>query len=300
MSKKSLIDIHTHVLPIDNERVLLDFLRICFKERYDNINQFHTQNTSFTEQDLINQLRNGEIDKAVVMSTDHEGMRLNDFVFELAQKYDGLIIPSVSVDPTSDNAVKKLEYQFNRLCMNFDEYKPILKFYPHRWTTSPSDVNLDYYRVVRDFEGIIIAHTGAHHTLSTKDNSKTNPLFWETALNQVQGLVVVASHCGTPSQEYTSYEEEAIRMAEDHENFFIDFSGLQSILPSGNYYELSRRAFDLAIQSIQRGTGLEKKIVGGSDYPICPDINRTRYEQIALLNRIFDPYENTEKLIARS
>lgn len=221
-----------------------------------------------TERDLETRLDSlldatPEIDAAVILAFDavhDESGRLdeqnthlyvtNDYAAELAGRNRKMLF-GASVHPYRKDAAAEVER-----CVKMGAV--LLKWLPPTQAFNPADERcLPFYDALAHYGLPLLSHTGGELSLPNLRPETADPTLLEPALRR--GVTVIAAHCGTRSSlRDTSYVEQFMRMAREHEHFYGDTSALN--IPTRAY----------AYKSVLADKAVRNKLIHGSDWPILP------------------------------
>jgi hypothetical protein len=175
----------------------------------------------------------------------------NDYVFSLARRRPGRILPAASVHPYRPDALDELDR-----CIEAGAVA--VKWLPNSQGMDPADRRLDrFYRRLAEAKIPLICHTGGEHTVRVIEPRLTRPKPLERPLSL--GVTVVAAHSGTRSAVIDEDRfDEFVEMTRRWPNLYGDLAAWNSLDRIHHY----KRLFD---SSVDLG-----RILHGSDYPIPP------------------------------
>lgn len=207
-----LIDFHTHFFP----NKLFDAIWQWFEAHAWPIKY------KIYADDIVTFLKNAGVNRCVALHYPHKkdiSKELNDWIYQLSQKYSGFMIPFGSLHPDDENKEKIL-----RSC--FEEYQfKGLKFHCHVQKMSPNDSRMEIiYKICNEREKIVLIHAGSGpHFKERPTNgygydveSITGYRLFEKVLKKYPKIKFVVPHLG--------YEEiEAfINLLGDYPNLHLD------------------------------------------------------------------------------
>ena len=196
----------------------------------------------------------------------------NEYVFELAERYPELFVPSISVNPYRPDAIAELEKWAQRGAR-------IVKWLPNAMGIDPSDPKCDpFYQKMKELDLILLSHGGEEKAVEAEEDQKLgNPLLLRRALDH--GVKVIVAHCaglGT-NEDLDSKDRKQVH------NFDLFLRLMDEKRYEGLVFgEISAMTqFNRAgkpLQTILAREDLHERLVNGSDYPL-PAVNlliRTR------------------------
>ncbi len=171
----------------------------------------------------------------------------NDFVFEMCDKYEGLL-PAISIHPARPDALQELERCIEKGAV-------MLKLLPNCQNV---DCNLPQYRefwkMMGDAGLPLLAHTGGEYTLQVVNAAYSDPRVLRQPLEC--GVKVIAAHCATQS---SFWDPQYFHVLEDlmaeYPNLYGDNSALNTPFRSAKIRE--------TLSGPMKG-----RIIHGSDYPV--------------------------------
>lgn len=200
------------------------------------------------------------IDKVVLLAQEEvyseEGLLLpdlgsahvpNDFVFEMCEKYEGLL-PAISIHPGRKDALRELERCINKGAV-------LLKLLPNCQNV---DCNLPKYRefwsLMAEAGLPLLSHTGGEYTLQVVNADYSNPQVLRLPLDC--GVKVIAAHCATQSSFWDpQYFHDLEDMMREYPHLYGDNSALNTPFRSKKI----RETLD---------GPMKQRILHGSDYPV--------------------------------
>lgn len=217
----------------------------------------------------------------------------NEHVFDLADRYPDLFLPTMSVHPYRTDAVAELAKWAAR-------GGRIVKWLPNAMGMNPSDPRCDpFYPKMKELGLILLSHGGEEKAVEADEDQKLgNPLLLRRALDH--GVKVIVAHCAglganedldSPGRERRSNFELFLRLMDDKKYEGLVFGEISAMT------QFNRLGVPLT--TILQREDLHPRLVNGSDYPL-PAINlliRTRPlvksgyitgEQRVLLKEIYD------------
>lgn len=172
----------------------------------------------------------------------------NDYLFQVAGRYPGRMIPCVSVNPQRADAAEELER-----CAA--KGAKVLKIHPPTQGVDLAEKRyVPFFRRCAELKFIVMVHTGHEHSAPIISAALANPR--KLALALEEGCTVVACHCGTgwpadPSDMLPDF----LAMIRKYRNLWGDTSVLGS---AGRVRDMSRLLADGEAKD---------RLLHGSDFP---------------------------------
>ena len=187
----------------------------------------------------------------------------NELVFEVYSRHPDIFVPVVSVHPARVDAIVALEKWATRGCRH-------VKWLPNSMRINPSSPRYDaFYRKMKELGMILLCHTGDESAFAaTAGQHLGNPLLLRRPLDL--GVRVVALHAASdgelsdldhPEGRRVPAFELLLRLLENPRYDGLLFADSASIT-FFNHLERPLRVL------LERGD-LQRRLVHGSDYPLC-------------------------------
>ena len=190
----------------------------------------------------------------------------NDYVFELAEQYPDLFIPSISINPYRPDALEELERCARRGAR-------MLKWLPNAMGINPADPKCDrFYQKMKELDLILLSHGGEEKAVEAAEDQKLgNPLLLRRALDH--GVKVIVAHCAGLGENEDLDDPEKKRIP----NFDLFMRLMNEKRYEGLVFgdisamtQFNRMGKPLA--TVLEREDLQERLVNGSDYPL-PAIN---------------------------
>lgn len=269
-----------------------------------------------------------EVKRAVLLSMDSAepyGFGLftatNEEVRKMVRAFSEIFLCAISINPKREDAVKLLEKELAETAELYEErgldYRLAVKLHPISMQFDPANISDDFFVVMNDFGVVLDVHTGPFQSMRLGKDvlDAVDPARWERAAAKYRSITIILEHMGTPDAlmeafymregiALPKYFDNAVRLVLGYENVYGTIAGLiydgagteglfNTDVHGRDYTPRSRGAFE----KIKADERIQKKIVGGSDYPIVKGIQHQRARQIAELG--FDPYTQTVKIFKK-
>lgn len=190
----------------------------------------------------------------------------NDYVFELAQQYPELFVPTISVNPYRPDALEELER-----CARLGAR--MLKWLPNAMGINPADPKCDrFYQKMKELDLVLLSHGGEEKAVEADEDQKLgNPLLLRRALDH--GVKVIVAHCAglgenedldDPSKKRVPNFNLFLRLMNEKRYDGLVFGDISAMT------QFNRAGKPLA--TILERESLHERLVNGSDYPL-PAIN---------------------------
>lgn len=190
----------------------------------------------------------------------------NDYVFELAQQYPELFVPTISVNPYRPDALAELE-RCSRLGAR------MLKWLPNAMGINPADPKCDrFYQKMKELDLVLLSHGGEEKAVEADEDQKLgSPLLLRRALDH--GVKVIVAHCAglgenedldDPSKKRVPNFNLFLRLMNEKRYDGLVFGDISAMT------QFNRAGKPLA--TILESESLHERLVNGSDYPL-PAIN---------------------------
>ena len=194
----------------------------------------------------------------------------NDYVMDIVNENPELFFPIISIHPYRDDAVDQLR-KYAKQGVGFVKWLPnAMGIHPASQTRHDK---LDaYYRVMREFDMVLISHTGDEKATEAEELQHLgNPLFLKRPLDK--GVKVVMAHVAslgscseedanlcTPGMPYIDLAIEMMQEPKYKDLLFADISALTQI----NRQE--------HLNTVLSHSSIHSNLINGSDYPL-PAVN---------------------------
>ena len=190
----------------------------------------------------------------------------NEYVFELADRFSGMFVPNISVNPYRPDAIQELEKWTARGAR-------VVKWLPNAMGINPSDPQCDpFYQKMKELDLVLLSHGGEEKAVEAKEDQKLgNPLLLRRALDH--GVKVIVAHCaGLGTNE--DLDDKSRKQVENFDLFMrlMDDPRYEGLV----FGELSAMTqFNRAgrpLSTILAREDLYDRLLNGSDYPL-PAVN---------------------------
>lgn len=244
------IDFHVHVTPPD---IIKNWRKIAEKEEYFKLLSESPVNKFATAGDVVKELENSRVDKAVVFGFAFKDMGLcqyvNDYVAEAIKKYPDKLIGYISVMPTS----RELEQEIDR-CIAMG-LRGIGEIFPQGQgfdITEPRVMsNLSNICIERKIPLIIHTNEQVGHYYCGKTD--TTPVKASIFAQNFPELTVIFAHWGGGLLFYELMPE----IRKQNKNVYYDTAA-------------SPFLYDKNIYKVAREIKVLDKVLLGSDFPLIP------------------------------
>ena len=244
------IDFHVHVTPPD---IIKDWKSIAQREEYFKLISESPVNKFATAEDIVEELENSGVDKAVVFGFAFKDMGLcryvNDYVAEAIKKYPDKLIGYISVMPTS----RELEQEIDR-CMGMG-LEGIGEIFPHGQgfdIADPKEMSdLSNICIERDIPLIIHTNEPVGHYYCGKTD--TTPVKASAFAQNFPDITVIFAHWGGGLLFYELMPE----IRRQNKNVYYD-TAASPLLYDKNIYKVAK---DIEVLD---------KVLFGSDFPLLP------------------------------
>ena len=248
------IDYHVHVTPPD---IIKSWKKIGEKEPYFKLISESPVNKFATADEVVMELVNSEVDKAVIFGFAFKDMGLcryvNDYVADSIRKFPNKLIGYMVLVPTSDEIEKEMDR-----CVNMG-LKGVGEIFPYGQGFDITDVKemspLCNSCIERDLPVIIHTNEAVGHFY----HGKTNTTAVEASIfaHNYPDLKIIFAHWGGGLLFYELMPE----IRKQNKNVYYDTAA-------------SPFLYDKNIFKVARDIGILDKILFGSDYPL---ISMRRY-----------------------
>ena len=172
----------------------------------------------------------------------------NDYLLQVAARYQETMIPCVSINPQRVDALAELERCAAKGAR-------LLKIHPPTQGVDLSDrKHLPFLRRCAELKVVVMVHTGHEHSAPIIDARLADPEKLTLALDE--GCTVVACHCGTGwAQDRPDMLPRFLAMVRKHENLWGDTAVLGS----------APRVRDF--QRLLADPEARQRLLHGSDFP---------------------------------
>ena len=244
------IDFHVHVTPPD---IIKDWKKIAEKELYFKLLSESPVNKFATVEDVVVELDNSRVDKAVIFGFAFRDMGLcryvNDYVADAIKRYSNKLIGYMVLDPTSD----KMEKEIDR-CMYLG-LKGVGELFPYGQEFDITDTkqmsSLCNYCIERDLPVMIHTNEAVGHYYSGKTN--TTAVEASIFAQNYPDLKIILAHWGGGLLFYELMPE----IRRQNKNVYYDTAA-------------SPFLYDKKIYKVAKEIGILDKVLFGSDYPLIP------------------------------
>ncbi len=244
------IDFHVHATPPD---IIADWEKIAEKEPYFKLLSESPVNKFATAEDIVTELYNSDVDKAVIFGFAFRDMGLckyvNDYVADSIEKFSDRLIGYMILSPTSAEIVREIDR-----CMDMG-LKGIGELMPYGQGFDISDpkemANMCNACTERDLP--VIIHTNeavGHHYSGKTDTTAVNA---SALAHNYPDLKVVFAHWGGGLLFYELMPE----IRKQNKNVYYDTAA-------------SPFLYDKKIYKVAKDIGVLDKVLFGSDYPLIP------------------------------
>ncbi len=248
------IDFHVHVTPPD---IIKDWKKICDRESYFRLLSESPVNKFATAEDIVAELDNSGVDKAVIFGFAFKDMGLcrhaNDYVADAIKRFPDKLIGYMILVPTSKEIIKEMDR-----CMDMG-FTGIGELMPYGQDFDISDLkemsNLSNACIERDLP--VIIHTNeavGHHYCGKTDTTAVQA---SALAHNYPDLKVIFAHWGGGLLFYELMPE----IKKQNKNVYYDTAA-------------SPFLYDKKIYKVAKDIGILDKILFGSDYPL---ISMKRY-----------------------
>ncbi len=248
------IDFHVHVTPPD---IIKDWKKIAEKEPYFKLLSESPVNKFATTEDIITELDNSNVDKAVIFGFAFKDMGLcryvNDYVADSIEKFPDKLIGYMVLDPKSKEVVKEVDRGINMGLRGVGEIFPYGQDFDITDKKEMSD--LCNSCIERDLPLMIHTNEAVGHNYSGKTD--TTPIKASAFAQNYPDLKIILAHLGGGLLFYELMPE----IRKQNKNIYYDIAA-------------SPFLYDKNIYKVAREIGILDKILFGSDYPLIP---MTRY-----------------------
>lgn len=250
------IDMHVHVTPPD---IIKDYIKIGQKEPYFNTLSTSEQNKFADAQQIVEHMREVNIDKSVVFGFSFQDMGLceyvNDYVIEQVQNYPEELIGFAAVVPNHP----KVAYEIERCAQK--GLKGIGELFPAGQNFDIANIKdtAEMAEAAHQYQMPVIVHTNEPigHDYVGKTNTPLKDL--EAFVNHHPQLKIILAHWGGGIFMYELMKE----VRQKFENVYYDNAATVFL-------------YEPQIYHVVKEMGLMDKVVFGSDYPL---LSPHRYEK---------------------
>lgn len=244
------IDFHVHVTPPD---IIKDWKKIAEKELYFKLLSESPVNKFATVEDVVVELDNSKVDKAVIFGFAFKDMGLcryvNDYVADAIKRYPDKLIGYMVLDPTSDEMEKEIDR-----CMYLG-LKGVGELFPYGQEFDITDTkqmsSLCNYCIERDLPVMIHTNEAVGHYYSGKTN--TTAVEASIFAQNYPDLKIILAHWGGGLLFYELMPE----IRRQNKNVYYDTAA-------------SPFLYDKKIYKVAKEIGILDKVLFGSDYPLIP------------------------------
>lgn len=244
------IDFHVHVTPPD---IIKDWRKIGEREPYFKLLSESPVNKFATAEDVVDQLDNAEVDKAVIFGFGFKDMGLcryvNDYVADAVKKFPDRLIGYMVLVPTSDEVVKEVDRCANMGLKGIGELFPFGQDFD---ITSLKDMsNLSHACIERDLPLMVHTNEAVGHHYSGKTD--TTAVKASAFAHNYPDLKIIFAHWGGGLLFYELMPE----IRKQNKNVYYDTAA-------------SPFLYDKKIYRVAKDIGILDKVLFGSDYPLIP------------------------------
>ncbi|NLY67499.1 MAG: amidohydrolase family protein, partial [Tissierellia bacterium] len=241
---------HVHVTPPD---IIKDWKKIAEKELYFKLLSESPVNKFATVEDVVVELDNSKVDKAVIFGFAFKDMGLcryvNDYVADAIKRYPDKLIGYMVLDPTSDEMEKEIDR-----CMYLG-LKGVGELFPYGQEFDITDTkqmsSLCNYCIERDLPVMIHTNEAVGHYYSGKTN--TTAVEASIFAQNYPDLKIILAHWGGGLLFYELMPE----IRRQNKNVYYDTAA-------------SPFLYDKKIYKVAKEIGILDKVLFGSDYPLIP------------------------------
>lgn len=190
----------------------------------------------------------------------------NLYVFELAETYPEIFVPTMSVHPYRKDALEQLEKWAAR-------GGKMVKWLPNAMGMDPADPRIDpYYAKMKELKLVLLTHAGEEQAVESEEDQRLgNPLRLRRPLDA--GVKVVVAHCASlgmsvdlddPGGPLVSSFDLFLRLMDEEKYEGLLFGEISAMT------QFNRVGHPL--ETMLEREDLHHRLVSGSDYPL-PAIN---------------------------
>ncbi|MCP4756274.1 MAG: amidohydrolase family protein [Proteobacteria bacterium] len=291
-----IIDFHAHWWPSDEYVHSKD----AWKMTILGVNQGYYKPLGFDMEDaeleqqffdpdgsvLLKRMEEAGVDKTVILPLDWEKvngastkhiMEQNRAYSELSEKHPDKIIAFFSIHPERENAPQSFKTAVSHWGMKGLKLYPPTGFYPTDKICTP------FYEICLAYDLPVLFH-------GTTSPMSTEPYCHPDGFSQLAAtfpeLKIVVAHSGG-----REWQKEAIRACREHENIYLDISGLQSVKEKASFLNLIKYLFD--------SLGTFQKVLFGTDSPIFNGICEVK-DMVTTLGQADVPEEELSNLMGNA
>ena len=244
------IDFHVHVTPPD---IIKNWEKIAEKEPYFKLLSESPVNKFSAAEDIVMELDNSNVDKAVIFGFCFQDMGLceyvNDYVADSIKKFPDKLIGYMSLLPTSPEVEKEVDRCADMGLRGIGELFPYGQDFD--LTSLKEMSNLSNACIERDFP--IMIHTNeavGHHYAGKTDTTAVKA---SAFANNYPDLKIIYAHWGGGLLFYELMPE----IQKQNKNVYYDTAASPLI-------------YDKKIYKIAKEIGILDKVLFGSDFPLLP------------------------------
>ncbi len=253
------IDYHVHVTPAD---IIENWEKIAEKEPYFRLLSESPVNKFATAEEVVMELDNSSVDKAVIFGFAFNDMGLcryvNDYVAKAIKKFPDKLIGYMVVNPKSTDLIKEIDRCIDMGLTGVGEIFPYGQAFD---ITDAKEMSpLSNACIERDLPVMIHTNEAVGHHYSGKTD--TTPLKANVFAQNYPNLKIIFAHWGGGLLFYELMPE----IRKQNKNVYYDTAA-------------SPFLYDKKIYQVAKEIGILDKVLFGSDYPLIP---MSRYlEEIA-------------------
>lgn len=244
------IDYHVHVTPPD---IIKNWEKIGEKEPYFKLLSESPVNKFATAEEVVAELNNSNVDKAVIFGFAFNDMGLcryvNDYVAESIKKFPNKLIGYMVLVPTSSEVEKEIDR-----CVSLG-LKGVGEIFPYGQDFDITDVkemsSLCNACIERDLPVMIHTNEAVGHHYSGKTD--TTAVKASAFAHNYPDLKIIFAHWGGGLLFYELMPE----IREQNKNVYYDTSATPFL-------------YDKKIYKVANEIGILNKVLFGSDYPLIP------------------------------
>lgn len=205
---------------------------------------------------LINQLKEAEVEKAVLLPIDcstkwNFKIPSNEIIAKIVSKFPEKFIGFASIDPNKEGAIEELEKSIKKLNLKGVKLNPAMQSFDPL-----SKKAKEIYDKINDMKLPLVVHTGMVWQ-SKYSIEYCNPIIWDKIAREYSEMKIILAHFGWP------WIWEAAIVSMRNENVYLDISNTFT----GTCFEHLKYLLTEAIPKRVTERFLSEKIVFGSDYP---------------------------------
>lgn len=205
---------------------------------------------------LINQLKEAEVEKAVLLPIDcstkwNFKIPSNEIIAKIVSKFPEKFMGFASIDPNKEGAIEELEKSIKKLNLKGVKLNPAMQSFDPL-----SKKAKEIYDEINNMKLPLVVHTGMVWQ-SKYSIEYCNPIIWDKIAREYSEMKIILAHFGWP------WIWEAAIVSMRNENVYLDISNTFT----GTCFEHLKYLLTEAIPKRVTERFLSEKIVFGSDYP---------------------------------